>query len=178
MAIKENATVKVIGGFYEGRTGKVARLYPDLNTATVAIDGVNRLVKIRMDALEEVNVKIEIPEGAKRITKEEFITALQKVVSPEEIFSGSSNPLFAMLEGLAATMLGHKMVKTLFKDEDAVILTEDDLVGALWNTCDPVAIAKEGVDNHSAFDVMLISTSSVITLRDLVTILFGAEDGI
>lgn len=180
MAIRENATVKVINGFHEGKTGKVVKIHDYADIAVVSFDDNGDLGKVLLSELVEVQpqkqaVEPEIPEGAKRITKKEFITALEKVVSPEAIFAGSADPLHAMLEGLSATLFGHKMAKTLFEDKDAVILTEDDLVGVLWNTCNPVTVVKEGGGKHSTFNALLMSTSSVIVLRDLVTILFDKE---
>lgn len=182
MNIKVNDQVKVVSGSMAGHIGKVIRIYA-LVVPVAIVEFSDRTLKIPVEFLEKVEpqenqeAKNEIPEGAKRITKEEFFTALQKITSPEAIFSGESvDPFHAMIEGVSALLFGHKVAKILFEDKDAVILTENDLVGALWNTCDPVAVVKEGDRKQSAFDALLMSVSSVIVLRDLVEILFGESE--
>jgi hypothetical protein len=165
MAIKENATVKVIGGFYEGQTGKVARVYPYLNTATVAIDGVDRLVKIRMDALEEVNVKIEIPEGAKLISHDEFMEAIGQVTKHDKIVEKVGADM-SFLVGMTVMIGALKLVERLFKESKTIVITKDQLLRA---------IAECVADEDPKF--MIVGLTNGLILRGVVDILFGAEDG-
>ena len=144
-------------------------------------NGVTAKVEVsnlrKVEAQENAEPKAEIPEGAKRITKVEFMAALQKITSPEAIFSGKSvDPIHALTDGLSAILFGHKAASIIFEDKDVAILTEDDLVGALWDACDPAVMSEETGRKQSAFDCLLTSVTAVIVLRDLVTILFGEPE--
>lgn len=172
MAIKENATVKVIGGFYEGQTGKVARLYPELNTATITIDGVDRLVKIRMDALEEVDVKIEIPEGAKKISQADFDAAL---IQATTIAMSKNAP--AIMGALSAAVVGEHIGAEIFKESDVVVMTEDEFIGALWDGCHPQRVSETVGNMMDTRRSMSVSIASAITLKTIPGILFGGENG-
>ena len=182
MNIKVNDRVKVVSGSMDGCTGKVIRIHDFIvPVAIVEFDGCTAKIQVKdlekVEPQENQEAKNGIPEGAKRITKDEYRDALQKITSPEAIFSGgSADPTHALIEGLSAIVFGRKVEKILFKDKDAVILTEDDLVGVLWNACDPVAMVKEVNLKQSALGALLMSVSSVIVLRDLVTILFGVSE--
>lgn len=183
MAIRENATVNVIGGLYKGNTGKVIRIYGNVGIALVQLENgdlgkvyLSEMVEIRP---QETEPKPEIPEGAKKISRAAFLDALRVVTDPATIFSDAVNPvdfLHATIEGMASITLGHKLAEVLFKDTDVAVVTEDDFVRALWKICDPASVVERSLE-ASAFDGLLISVSSVIRLRELVPILFGGENG-
>lgn len=185
MNVRENDRVQAVGGFHDGKVGTVKTVYDIVDMAIVDFDdgtvgkvSLDRLVKIKSQENQEAKSETpEIPEGAKQITKVEFVDALRKITSPEAIFSNKSvNPIHALTEGLSAILFGHKAAKIIFEDDDVAILTEDDLVGALWDACDPAVMCEEADCKQSAFAGLLMSVSAVIILRDLVTILFGEPD--
>lgn len=160
-----------------GETGEVVHVYDFLVPMAVVKFENGVTAKVEVSNLRKVEPKAEIPESAKQITKAEFMAALQKITSPEAIFSGKSvDPIHALTEGLSAILFGHKAARIIFEDKDVAILTEDDLVGALWDACDPAVMSEETNRKHSAFDGLLMSVSAVIVLRDLVTILFGEPE--
>lgn len=189
MSIHVNDQVKVVHADGElscliGAIGKVDRIH-ELATGRIAIvkivpDDVTCyreiVVKFPVENLEKVEPKIEIPEGAKQITKEDFGAALKEVTSPDKIFSEvSGNRIHDLLEGLAAVAFGCKLKEILFKESDVVILTEDDFVRSLWDACNPASVVKRS-DKTSAFDGLPVALASVIRLRGLVEILFGGSD--
>ena len=160
-----------------GEIGEVLRIY-EVNppVAYVVLESGKAGIKIPLDFLEKVEPKVEIPEGAKQITKEDFGAALKEITSPEAVISeGSGDHFRDLLEGLAALAFGIKLNQSLFKDSDVVILTEDDFVRSLWDACNPAA-PIENADNVSAFDGLPAALASVIRLRGLVKILFGESD--
>lgn len=182
MAVSTNTTVKIIGGFYRGATGKVVKIHSDFNLAIVAIDNTETIVKVSLSSLEAIepqdqNVSAEFLEGAKRITMGEFFEAVEKVVDPDRIFSDKSiNPVAALTEGLAAITFAHTLSEILFSDKDVAIVTEDDLVGALWEACNPVKTSDKIRKSHSAYDCILVSLTAVSRLEEIVPALFGGAN--
>lgn len=172
MAIRENSTVKVISGPYKDKTGKVVKIHDFAGIAIIHFDNNGGVGKVSLSILEDTQA--EIPEGAKQITKDEFRNAIQKITSPEAIFSDDRvDHSQALIDGLSAIMFGIKMERILFEDKDSVILTENDLVGTLWNACSPL----EEINNKaSALEGLYMSVASVIVLKDLVTILFDESE--
>lgn len=183
MAICENATVNVISGLYKGNAGKVIRIYGNVGIALVQLENgdlckvyLSELVEIRP---KETEPKIEIPEGAKKISRAVYMDALRIVTDPATVLADASNSvdfLHATLEGLASITLGHRLAGFLFEDTDVAVVTEDDFINALWKACNPVSITEMSRE-ASAFNGLLTSASAVIRLRDLVPILFGDDNG-
>lgn len=177
MNVRENDRVQVVGDIFNDEVGTVESVYDSLGVAIVNFD--EGVAKVPLSCLVKIKSQesAEIPEGAKRITKAEFMGALQKITSPEAIFSGKSvDPIHALTDGLSAILFGYKAASIIFEDKDVAILTEDDLVGALWDACDPAVMFEETFRKQSAFICLLMSVSGVIVLRDLVTILFGEPE--
>lgn len=190
MSIKVNDRVKVVKADGElsplvGATGEVIRIY-DLSRTIAAVkitpdETIAReiIIKLPVENLEKIGSQTqetEIPEGAKQISEADFKTALKEITNPETVFSDVSDPIHAMLEGMAATLFGLKLANILFEDTDVVIVTENDFVRALWKACDPTAVADNAAIETSAFDGLLMAVSSVIRLRELVPILFGGSN--
>lgn len=183
MAIQKNATVKVIGGFYDGRVGKVCSIFPEIDTAVVSFDDNGDVGKVNLSALVEiqsqesktVDVKIEIPEGAKKISRADFDAAIDKITSPKKM--SRSNPMSGFIAMLGGVLVSHTLREKIFKDQDVVVMTEDDFVVALWDACSPVEIARSAGNKHSVRDAMRMSITALISLEDMVDILFGAENG-
>lgn len=188
MSIHVTDRVKVVHADGElscliGAIGKVDRIH-ELATGRIAIvkiipDDVNCyreiVVKFPVENLEKVEPEIEIPEGAKLISKEDFEGALKKITNPETVFANADDPTHALFEGLATTLFGCKLMTILFNESDTVILTEDDFVRSLWDACNP-AIGRNGViPSVRAYDGLLMAVTSIIHLRHIVEILFGGS---
>lgn len=181
MAIKENATVKITGGFYNGKTGKVVNVHSDLDIAIVAIEEVDRLVKIPVAALVEVQpqekeVETEILEGAKKISRADYDAALIETTIAG-IGGRFKNPMTGITGAMSAAVVGEFIGLKIFKDSDVVVMTEDQLILDLWEGCNPRRV-NEIVDNDmSLSQAMSVSIAAFMTLRKIPGILFGAENG-
>ena len=135
MSIKENSVVKVVSEnpFFCGLTGtgKVTRLYGDMGIAIVRFES-GQVVKIPVDLLEEIELKNEnqetkIPEGAKRITKAEFMRLLGEVTSPDNIIAKVGVEK-GMVVGMSAFIGDLKLLEKLFKDTEVIVITRDQLI--------------------------------------------------
>ena len=182
MNIRENATIKVHSGYYAGMTGKVDRIYPSLNMAIVSFDDVDVVGKVSLSSLEVVKPqetaaepKSEIPEGAKRISKGDFEETLAVVTDTRRLLEGS-DPMFSLSRILTAKIVGESVRDQIFKDQDAVVMTEDDFIVALWNVCNPVAVAEKIQNKMSISKTAKISVVAFSTLMELTEILYGGEN--
>lgn len=181
MVIRENSTVKVIGGLYDGKTGKVVKVHDYIDIALVSFDDNGDVGKVPLSALVEVqpqadrivDVKIVIPEGAKKITRADFDKAIVTATRPD--FENPGDFMDAITHGLASGIVGGIAANKIFGDQDVVVMTRDDLVVALWDGCNP-----KNVNESSGFPIaksLAISTGAIIALKKIVDILFGAENG-
>lgn len=165
MKITVNDTVE-----YRGRVGKVERIFNYV--ALVRIE--DELVKCDLNDLVKVEphetAKEEIPEGAKRITAEDFRHAVIKATSSFGIKNDN------VLGGLTGTIVAAEIGLKLFDSRDSVIMTKDEFIVTLWNGCSPESI-KAGVGGQMPLDESLtVSISSINALRDLPDILFDKSD--
>lgn len=185
MAIKENATVMVIDGIHVGKTGKVTMVYDYADIAVVSFDDNGDLGKVSLSALVEVqpqesrivDVKIEFPEGAKKISRADFDAALVEITSPEKMLESNSNPMSAFAQIMTAKIMGDSVRDKIFEDQDAVIMTEEEFVSGLWGACDPTATSESVKKGLSARECIRVAITAMIGLEEIVGILFGAENG-
>lgn len=176
MSINVNDEVKVVsnnGGdsaMMIGYTGKVIRLY-DLSTPIAIVKfnngitakiPVNDLIKVET----QVNQENKIPEGAKRITKAEFMDAVLKVTVPDKIIEKVDLEK-GMLVGLAAFAGGAKFAERLFKDAEAIVITKDQLIHEITNSV---------TDEYPKFTIVALMNG--IILRGIVDVIFsdGSEN--
>lgn len=188
MSINVNDEVKVVsnnGGdsaMTIGYTGKVIRLYDlitpiaivKFNNGITAKIPVNDLIKVET----QVNQENKIPEGAKRITKAEFIEAVHDLTSPGGSFGRVAtevDPLFGLLGGMSAMITGMKIADRIFKDQEVVTITEDQFTEAIWDNCSPAKLAESS--NMSVRECMKVSLLSINALDDLIEIFFGDGSG-
>ena len=181
MSIKENDRVKITCGIYDGKVGTVKGVYSLIDTAVVDFDDcvgkVSLSCLVKIESQENQGPKSEIPEGAKQITKIEFFNALNEITDPEEIFSDKSvNPVVALTEGLAIIAFGHTLSEILFEDQDVAIVTEDDLVSAVWEACNPMKMSEKIRKSHSAYECIVVSLSVITRLEKIVPALFGGSN--
>lgn len=185
MAIRENATVKVIGGFFEGRKGKVVKMHDFAGIALVSFDDNGGLGKVEIAQLVEiqpqesriVDVKIEIPEGAKKISRADFDAALAEITSPRKMLDGNFNPMVSFTKVLTARIIGDTLREEIFKDQDVVVMTKDEFVVALWDGCNPKCVSDQIRGRQSVARSMDVSVAAILSLREIPDILFGAEVG-
>lgn len=175
MSIRENTTVKVIGGFHEGRVGKVISTYPSLDVAIVAFDDNGDVGKISLSALVEIQekraVEPEIPEGAKEISRADFDAALIKVTTKS--LSKTDNLAGAM----TGVVIGKSIGSEIFKESDVVVITEDQFIGAMWAGCSPEAVNRIVGNDLPIGKAFSVGIAALITLKKIPGILFGAENG-
>lgn len=186
MAIHENSTVKVIGGFYDGKTGKVLSVYPNVDIAVVSFHDNGDVGKVSLSALVEiqaqeskiVDVKIEIPEGAKKISRADFDAALKRVTSPDHVLGDNSrDPMGGFMRSITTMIVAKNVGDEIFKDQDVVIMMEDEFISALWSACNPISVAENVQKKVSARKCMTITMTALIGFEEVVAILFGAENG-
>ena len=185
MTIRENSTVKVIGGFYEGKTGKVVKIHDYAEIAVVSFDDNGDLGKVSLSELIEVqpqadrivDVKIEIPEGAKKISRADFDAALDELISPEKMLADKVNPTVSFAKVLTVKIIGDTIRDEIFKDQDVVVMTEDTFVSAMWDACNPTHIREAMKSKDSAGKIIKLAITALISMEEIVGILFGAENG-
>lgn len=182
MAVNENATVNVIGGFYKGRSGKVISTFPYMSLAIVSFDENGDVGKVSFSDLVEVKSPIEekapeIPEGAIQISRDDFREAVKNVTHPDNIFTEKvNNPMSNFLRGVATMLVYEKVGDKMFQDKNVVTMTRDEFIAAFWSICNPV-FAAETVDNKlSVTKSVSIATTALVGLTDFVDILFGPEN--
>lgn len=186
--IHENDLVKIVNP--EGNLadlaeeiGKVERVYATLDCPIAVVtfeDGYYAraiTVKVPLDNLEKVEIAPEIPEGAKQISRAEFKAALEKVTHPDNIFSErSGGGMSALVRGMTIMIVGNKVENAIFKDQDGVVMTEDEFISELWTACNPVTLS-EGIDKGmSANRCFTVAIGAIIGLEEIVEILFGGSD--
>lgn len=177
MAIHENSKVRVIRGLHDGRTGKVNRIYNDLAIAIVTFDDTGEVGKVGLSSMVEILAeekpapKIEfMPEGAKKISRDEFNDAIRVVTLPD---NGEHTDF---LRYMTAMIIGLKIADTIFKDEDVVVMTKDELIVTLWDLCNP-KIVNEPVGKEMPISKWAtISLSTVVILLDIIPIIFDGSE--
>lgn len=181
MAIKENATVKVINGPYVDKIGKLSRVYPEIDMAIVSFED-GEVGKVTLSSLVETLSKeerdaIEVPEGGRKITKADFDSALAELTNPIELFSDPDvDPMRLLVMSATTKIVGVYLGKELFKDSDVVAITEDRFISLLWEVCSPEKVSESIGNKMILRNCMGVSISAVNTLRDLILILFGGSE--
>lgn len=191
MSIKVNDKVRVDRSMgyltsVMGVIGTVAQVYDFLvpmaivkfeNGITAKVE-VSNLRKVEPQENQEPKpVTPEIPEGAKQITKDDFEAALMEVTNPlGDMDKGHS--LSALVDAMMGMIVGKEVAAKIFKDQDFVIMTEDQFTGALWDGCNPEIVHKSAGKNLTVFQSMKISVAAVIALKNIVGVLFsdGSEE--
>lgn len=184
MAIRENATVKVIGGCFEGRKGKVVKIHDFAGIAVVSFDDNGDLGKVETAHLVEVqpqesrvvDVKIESPEGAKKISRADFEAELKRVTDPTHALGGNSrDPMSGFLRSITTMIIAKKVTEKIFEDLDVVVMTEDEFISALWSACDPVSVSENIDKKMSPRKCITIAMTAMISFEEIVGTLFGEE---
>lgn len=176
MAIRENSPVKVIGGLYDGRAGKVVHTYPSLDVAIVSFDDNGDVGKVTLSALLEVRpqkqaVEPEIPEGAKKISRADYDAALIEVTTK------SLDKTCNIMGVMTGAIIGEFIGSEIFKESDVVVITEDQFIGAMWAGCSPEAVNKTVGNEMPIGKALGVGIAAIMSLRALPKILFGSDNG-
>lgn len=178
--INVNDRVKVVAGFgwvrmFNGWVGVVQRMH-ELRADTVAIvefeDGTT--AKISVDDLVKVEYKSRetedpntIPEGAKRITADDFGDAVAKSTASFAVNVGD------ITKGMSGLLVGADIGRKLFESRDSVVMTKDEVIATLWDGCSPANVC-DSVDGETSLDKsFVISINAIESLREVADILFG-----
>lgn len=181
MTIREKTRVRVIAGFYEGKTGKINRTYPESGVAIVSFDENGDVGKVNLSDLIEIEAQPEekapeIPEGAKQISRVDFDKAVDDLVSPERIIFSGGNA-HATVAKLGAILASRRIVgDKIFNGATSVVMTEDEFVSALWIACDPRNMISGDKSCLSAHRMTKLAVATVIGLEEVVEILFGSPE--
>lgn len=182
MSLKKGMKVRIVTenpflSEIKNEVGTVREIYEDIGVVIVKIPG--GVAKVPIEFLEEV--KEENPAnqkpGARRITKEAFETAIDKVteLSPEKL--PEEQRFLYVVTRLVTKVTGAIIVKDLFENNPEVELTEDELILMLWDKCSPVNITKyTEVPGTDLKKTTLISIISFTYLEDLVGVLFPQDN--
>ena len=168
----------------KNEVGTVHEIYEDMGVAIVKIPG--GAAKVPIEFLEEVKEENPTDQkpGTRRITKEAFEAAIDKVTKPSPEKMADEHGFLYMPTRLAAKATGHVIMDDLFKNNSEVDLTEDELVGLLWDKCSPSNVASRMKNpwtdpkypEVSLKKVTLISSSSFTYLEDIVDLLFPDKE--
>lgn len=191
MSINVSDRVRVIRAEGEqapliGAIGKVERIY-SLATGDIAIVQIlpdemiarEIFVKLPVEYLEKVGSQTqetEIPEGAKKISEADFEAALEELTDPGKMLSGRSNAMVGFTRLLTAKLVGDGVKAKIFKDQDIVVMTEEEFSAVLWDACNPVAVDEITGNKMGAAKTLKIAITAIITLEEIVGILFGGSE--
>lgn len=190
---REDMRVVVIGEDNEIRKGTIKNVHDDIETAIVNMDDGNvekvkfanmGIVKEENQSVEETpEVKAEVQEGAKVITKDQFIEALSDVTSPEGMLEGipkdkadEVDPLSLMMKGMTVMIVGTEILEKLYQDKEEIEITKDQLHDVIKDCTNPVEVAKSTGGKMSVEKVLPISLLSVLVLTKLVKIFFDDSE--
>ncbi len=182
MSLKKGMKVRIVTedpflSEIKNEVGTVREIYEDMGVVIVKIP--EGAAKVPIEFLEEV--KEENPAnqkpGARRITKEAFETAIDKVIELSLEKSPEERRFSYALARLVTKATGAIIVKDLFENNPEVELTKEELILMLWDKCSPVNIAKHIKVPETDFKkTTLISTISFTYLKDLVGVLFSQDN--
>lgn len=184
MAIRENMHVKIVNGFYAGKVGKVVSTFATINTATVSLDDNGEIVKVSLSDLIEilpqetkiVSVDIEIPEGAKKISRADFEEALKEVTSPDHVLGGKSrDPMGALMKTIATMVVAKRVTNEIFGDQDFIVMTEDEFISAIWSACNPNSVAAAVEKKMSTRKCITVAMMAISSFEEIVAIIFGED---
>lgn len=178
MTIREKTRVRVIAGYYEGKTGKINSVHPEAGVAIVSFDDNGDVGKVNLSDLIEIQDQPEekapeIPEGAKQISRADFDAALDRVSN--EVMRSGKNPMVGFTQIMTARLVADSVKVEIFRDQDVVTMTEDDFASALWDACNPATL-RELNDMPTGGKVRRLAMVAYISFEEIVEILFGSPE--
>lgn len=174
--IREKATVKFINGPYVGQTATIISSYDSLGVALVALENGD-LVKAPFNTFSEILVKAETeekPEGAKTIDIADYRVAVSRTIKDVAEKLNEHNGAFA---SILALIIGNRIEEDIFTDDKTtVVMTEDQFVGIVWDTCRPDRLREITPSNITSRERFKTSLGAVAAIAGLPDILFGESD--
>ena len=129
--------------------------------------------KLNFEYLERV-VKETLPEGAKRVTRDEFNEIVKDVTySAFETVGVGNDAVYISLLSVATTA---RLAQELFAEADSVILSQNQLYSMIWSACDTIIIGREFGLKIPVGDPVSLAIDSVIAILPIVERLFGTSD--
>ena len=150
----------------------------EFDDGTYAKVNIDNIIPEHKDQ-EKQAVKNESQEGAKVITKDRFIEAVNHVTSPEGILGdkvGEVDPMVVMLKSMSVAIVGLKISEKLFQDKEEIEITKDQLKDTIRDNTNPVEIAKTTDGKMSTVQALPIATLSTLVLMKLINILFDDSE--
>ena len=181
MAICENMTIKVVGGFHNGRIGKVDRVYPGADCAIISFCDNGDVGKVPLAWIfeaqpQEKPVEPEIPEGAKKITRSDFEELFHKCTLNS--LYGRGNPAGNLAKTAILLSTRERVCREIFGDQDSVVMTEIEFISAVWNALNPRnLIEMVETIGKSPLKPGKLSVAAYIGYEEIVGILFGGANG-
>jgi hypothetical protein len=175
-----------------GRVGKITNIH-ELKNGDIAIvefsDGLEKiplenLVKVKREPVEEPKDEKteekaeteEIPEGARKISKDEMTAALVKITSPDYIESSLKLGFKSMFFGLTAVMVGTRIIDELYGDKDTIVITREDLEKTLRNGLDLKKLSEGVGGRMDAVRLVPVGITCALVLKHLIPELFGESE--
>ena len=185
MFISENGSAEL------GRVGKITNIH-ELKNGDIAIvefaDGLEKiplenLVKVKREPVEEPKdekteekTETEIPEGARKISKNEMTAALVKITSPDYLKSNLKVSGTSVFFGLTAVMVGHRIIDELYGDKDTVVITREDLMRILKDGLTLKKLSEDVGGRMDAACLTPVGITCAIVLKRLIPELFGESE--
>ena len=113
------------------------------------------------------------------ITKDQFIEAVNFVVSPEGMLGDKAkeiDPMSFMIKSMSVLVVGIEISKKLFEDKKEIEITRDQLRDVIVENTLPGEVAKMVRNKMSISDVLPIALLSVMVLSKLESVLFDEAD--
>lgn len=196
---REDMRVTVTTADNELKKGTIKNVYDDIETAIVKFDD-GQTCKVpfsqivvciepncqempESDIQETPEVKTEVQEGAKVITRDQFDEALGYLTSPEGMLDGipkdkadEVDSLSLMLKGMTIMIVGSEIAEKLYQDKEEIEITKDQLREVITDGTNLEAIAKSINNEMSVTKVLPIALLSMLVLLKLVKIFFDDSE--
>ena len=130
------------------------------------------------DVADEPDEEKKLPEGAKVISKEQFIDAIYRVedYKLDREHDDLLDDILCKVRLLSAVKRSVALAGDIFKTKNEVILTADELALLIWENCNPRVIVEESRNRLSIADALEVGGSGVTFLHEVLTILFKLGD--
>lgn len=130
------------------------------------------------DVADEPDEEKKLPEGAKVISKEQFLEAIHTIEKARLTSkpSGFLDMILCPVITASSVQLSRKLAEDIFANESEVILTADELTLLVWEKCDPRVIHEDTGHIVPIADALTIGAQGVDFLHDVIMKLFVLGD--
>lgn len=169
--------------------GKIEKVFDEIEMVLVRRTENGELFKASFDKVGIIEKKVtaeeetpnepekEIREGAKVITRQEFIDALHEVTSlegmvGEERVKEIKDPSLTMLKGLTIFLIGTQISDKLFAESEEIEITREELKEQIMDNTKPDELSNMIDNQMSSTSLDIIGLLSTLVLMKLVCVLF------